>query len=200
MIHASCSVKQDPEHKRECQKKLAATYIRLADNSCERILIDPAVELYQQALQLRTALKLSPTLVAETNICIGNAYTYKEQYATAKTFFLIAKDTLADATDATEMLADLEGKIGMCSVGNLNIVPDAADADADTGDAGATTHEAAAPAAPTTRKREEIEAKIASATVVQVCPCACVSRRRCVLSLLPMCLPLLQVRKKVRVS
>lgn len=165
---------EDPEQKLRAQKKLAATYIRLGDNSCERILIDPGVELYQQALQLRTALKLSPALIAETNMCIGNAYTYKEQYATAKTFFSIAKDTLAGDTDAAEMLADLDKKIRMCSVGNLNIVPDSADADtahadsahADTAVAANTSDEAVA--SPTTRKREDIEAKIASATVVQV--------------------------------
>ena len=146
------------------------------------------MELYQQALQLRTALKLSPPLIAETNICIGNAYTYKEQYATAKTFFLIAKDVLADAGDAVEMLADLDKKIGMCSVGDLNIVGDAAEAaDADTADAG----EAEAEPAPTTRKREAIAAKIASATVVQV--------RACFVSVWCLTRVSLQVRKKPRI-
>ena len=131
------------------------------------------MELYQQALQLRTALKLSPPLIAEPSICIGNAYTYKEQYGTAKTFFVAAKGVLADADNAVEMLADLDKKIGMCSVGDLNIVADAAEsADAESAHAAtADASEAEVVIAPKTRKREEIAAKIASATVVQVSAC-----------------------------
>lgn len=148
---------------------MAATYIRLADNSCERVLIEPGVELYKQALQLRTALKLAPQLIAETNICIGNAYTYKQEYATAKSFFLIAKEALAGASDdGGAMLADLDKKIAMCSCGNLNIVDD------DAADAPAASEAAeAAAAAPTIRKREDTAAKIASATIVQVGACMC---------------------------
>ena len=120
-------------------EKLATTYVRLADNHFARKHFDPAVELYQQALQLRTALKLSPILIAKPNILIGNAYAYKKQYATAKTFFSIAKDTLVGVADAAEMLVDLEEKIAMCSAGNLNIVPVTTnDNTADIADAGAT--------------------------------------------------------------
>lgn len=159
------STEKDPDQKRKCQIKLAEINIRLADNNCERLLIDAAVELYQQALKLRTALKLAPQLIAETNICIGNAYTYKEQYKTAKKFYLIAKEELSGVSGLETMLSELQNKIGSCSVGNLNIVAEASD-DAATAAAEPKKRgvNVAFPSAAAAKNR----AKIESATVVQV--------------------------------
>ena len=111
-------------------------------------------------------MKAEVRTIAETKLCIGNAYRYKEQYGTAKKYFLQARSELDGLQGMDDLIADLDKKIKECDVGNLQIAPeDDAGAKSSPAEPAKRRAEAAFPASQST---EEKKAKIASASVIQV--------------------------------